>query len=140
VQAIIVGMLRVIGGGFLGLAATVAWLAYALFEGARWAPWALATISLIALLPALAVALGLRKIEPRANTPVVPSIAAIGLILLGAGLGLLASLSWLTTPRIKPRASASRLKTELAPECRRGRFAAWKRDRTYVNGGLLVLH
>ena len=93
VQAIIVGMLRVIGGGFLGLAATVAWLAYALFEGARWAPWALATISLIALLPALAVALGLRKIEPRANTPVVPSIAAIGLILLGAGLGLLASLS-----------------------------------------------
>jgi hypothetical protein len=33
-QAIIVGMLRVIGGGFLGLAVPVAWLAYALFEGA----------------------------------------------------------------------------------------------------------
>jgi hypothetical protein len=92
-QAIIVGMLRVIGGGFLGLAATLAWLAYALFEGARWAPWALATIGPIALLPALAVALNLRKGEPRANTPVVPCIAAIGLILLGAGLGLLASWS-----------------------------------------------
>jgi hypothetical protein len=92
-QAIIVGMLRVIGGGFLGLAATLAWLAYALFEGARWAPWALATIGPIALLPALAVALNLRKVEPRANTPVVPCIAAIGFILLGAGLGLLASWS-----------------------------------------------
>src|SRR4051812_37745078 len=56
-QVIILGMLRVIGGGFLGLAATVAWLAYALFEGARWAPWALATIGPLSLLPALAVAL-----------------------------------------------------------------------------------
>jgi len=91
VQAIIVGMLRVIGGGFLGLAATVAWLAYALLAGARWAPWALATIALTTLLPALGVALSLRKIEPRANTPVVPSILAIGLILLGAGLGSLAN-------------------------------------------------
>jgi hypothetical protein len=33
---------------------------------------------------------GLRKIEPQANTPVVPSIVGIGLILLGAALGLLA--------------------------------------------------
>ena len=93
VQAIIVGMLRVIGGGFLGLAATVAWLAYALFEGAGWAPWALASIALLALLPALAVALDLRKVEPQANTPVVPSIVAIGLILCGAGLGLFATWS-----------------------------------------------
>jgi hypothetical protein len=91
VQAIIVGMLRVIGGSFLGLAATVAWLAYALLAGARWAPWALATVALITLLPALMVALSLRKIEPQANTPVVPSIVAIGLILLGAGLGSLAN-------------------------------------------------
>jgi hypothetical protein len=91
VQAIIVGMLRVIGGGFLGLAATVAWLAYALLAGARWALWALATITLITLLPALTVALSLRKVEPQANTPVVPSIVAIGLVLLGAGLGWLAN-------------------------------------------------
>jgi hypothetical protein len=91
VQAIIVGMLRVIGGSFLGLAATVAWLAYALFTGARWAPWALATVSLIQLLPALAVAVSLRNVEPKANTPVAPGIAAIGLVLLGAGLGWLAS-------------------------------------------------
>ena len=91
VQAIIVGMLRVIGGGFLGLAATVAWLAYALLAGARWAPWALATITLITLLPALSAALSLRKVEPQANTPVIPSIVAIGLVLLGAGLGWLAN-------------------------------------------------
>jgi len=46
---------------------------------------------LITLLPALMVALSLRKIEPQANTPVIPSIVAIGLILLGAGLGSLAN-------------------------------------------------
>ena len=84
-------MLRVIGGGFLGLAATVAWLAYALLVGARWAPWALATITLVTLLPALMVALSLHKVEPQANTPVAPSIVAIGLILLGTGVGWLAS-------------------------------------------------
>jgi hypothetical protein len=33
---------------------------------------------------------GLRKIGPQANTPVVPSIVGIGLILLRAALGLLA--------------------------------------------------
>jgi hypothetical protein len=53
--------------------------------------WALATITLITLLPALSVALSLRKVEPQANTPVVPSIVAIGLVLLGAGLGWLAN-------------------------------------------------
>lgn len=71
-------------------AATVAWLTYALVEGARWAPFALASIGLIALLPALFVAANLRKVEPQAKTPVIPAIVAIGLIVLGAGIGYLA--------------------------------------------------
>jgi hypothetical protein len=89
-QVIIIGMMRIIGAGFLSLGASVAWFSYALFLGARWAPWALASVALIALLVPLWVALQLRKTEPRADTPVVPSAVGIGLILLGAAAGLFA--------------------------------------------------
>jgi len=89
-QLIIIGMLRIIGAGFLSLGASIAWFSYALSQGARWAPWALASVGLIAMLAPLFVALQLRKTEPRAATPVVPSAVGIGLILLGAVAGLFA--------------------------------------------------
>jgi hypothetical protein len=90
VQAIILGMLRIIGGGFLSFAVTLSWLTYALVQGARWAPWAIFSIAAVALLPSLYVAIKLRSVEPNANTPVRPVALAILLVAVGAALALLA--------------------------------------------------
>jgi hypothetical protein len=88
-QAVILAMLRVVGGGFIGLALTIAWLCYALHQGARWAPWAILTVAAIMLAPALYSTLALRRVEPKAKTPLVPTALAIALIVAGAVVALL---------------------------------------------------
>ena len=90
VQAIILGMLKIIGGGFATLGVTLLWLCFALHEGARWAPWAILTVSAVALAPMLYVATKLRAFRPEAQTPVGPTAAMMVLIVVGVGLSLLA--------------------------------------------------
>jgi uncharacterized protein YjeT (DUF2065 family) len=90
VQVIILGMLKIIGGGFVTLGVTLLWLCFALHEGARWAPWAILTISAVALGPMLYVAKKLRSFRPAAQTPVRPTLAMIVLIVVGVGLSILA--------------------------------------------------
>jgi len=90
VQAIILGMLKIIGAGFATLGVTLLWLCFALHEGARWAPWAILTISAVALGPMLYVATKLRAFRPEAQTPVRPTVAMMVLIVVGVGLSLLA--------------------------------------------------
>jgi len=53
IQAVVVAMLRIVGGAFAGLGVTILWLCFALYEGARWAPWAILMISAVMLAPAL---------------------------------------------------------------------------------------
>ena len=89
-QAVILAMLRVVGGGFIGLALTIAWLCFALYHGARWAPWAILTIAAVMLAPALYSTLALRQVEPKAKTPLAPTALAIALIVAGAVVALLA--------------------------------------------------
>jgi len=89
-QTVILAMLRVVGGAFIGLALTIAWLSFALFEGVRWAPWAILTIAAVMLAPALYSTLALRKIEATAKTPVAPTVLAMALIAAGAIVALLA--------------------------------------------------
>jgi hypothetical protein len=90
VQVIILGMLKIIGGGFATLGVTLLWLCFALYEGARWAPWAILTISAVELGPMLYVAIRLRTFRPDAQTPVRPTLAMMVLIVAGVGLALLA--------------------------------------------------
>jgi hypothetical protein len=90
VQVVILGMLRIIGGGFATLGVTLLWLCFALHEGARWAPWAILTISALALGPMLYVAAKLRAFRPEAQTPVRPTLAMMLLIVIGVGLSILA--------------------------------------------------
>jgi hypothetical protein len=90
VQVVILGMLRIIGGGFVTLGVTLLWLCLALHEGARWAPWAILTISAAALGPMLYVAIKLRSFRPDAQTPVRPTLAMVVLIVFGVGLSILA--------------------------------------------------
>src|SRR4051794_8964573 len=63
VQVVILGMLRAIGGGFATLGMTLLWLCLALHGRAPWAPFAILTISAIALGPMLYVALKLRTFQ-----------------------------------------------------------------------------
>ena len=90
VQVIIVGTLKIIGAGFTTLGVTLLWLCFALHEGARWAPWAILTVSAVALGPMLYVAIKLRAFRPEARTPVAPTAVMIVLIVAGVGLSLLA--------------------------------------------------
>ncbi|HEY3680290.1 MAG TPA: hypothetical protein VGL45_16365 [Bradyrhizobium sp.] len=90
VQIIILAMLKIIGGGFATLGVTLLWLCFALHEGARWAPWAILTISAVALGPMLYVAIKLRAFRAEAQTPVRPTLAMIVLIVVGVGLSILA--------------------------------------------------
>jgi len=90
VQVVILGMLKIIGGGFATLGVTLLWLCLALLEGARWAPWAMLTISAAALGPMLYIAIKLRAFRPDAQTPVRPTLAMMVLIVVGVGLSILA--------------------------------------------------
>ncbi len=92
VQIIILGMLKTIGGGFATLGVTLLWLCFALYGSARWAPWAILTISAAALGPMLYVAIKLRSFRPEAQTPVRPTVAMMVLIVVGVGLSILAQL------------------------------------------------
>ena len=83
-QAIIVGMLKVAGGGFLGYGAALLWLLLPLSQGAAWAPWAVITISIAVIAPVLYVVLWLRRIQPAARTPVAPTVVVLMLTLAGA--------------------------------------------------------
>lgn len=85
-QAIILGMLKVAGGGFLGYGAALLWLLVPLSEGASWGPWAVITISIASIAPVLYVVLWLRRIQSTAKTPVVPTIVALSLAVVGAAL------------------------------------------------------
>jgi hypothetical protein len=90
VQQIVLGMLKIIGGGFATLGVTLLWLCFALHEGARWAPWAILTVSAVMLVPMLYVTIQLRSFQPGAQTPVRPTLVMMALIVLGVGLSLFA--------------------------------------------------
>jgi hypothetical protein len=63
---------------------------FGLHQGVRWAPWAILSVSAVALGPMLYVAVRLRAFRPDAQTPVWPTLAMIVLIVAGVGLSLLA--------------------------------------------------
>jgi hypothetical protein len=82
-------MLKIIGGGFVTLGVTLLWLCFALTKGAGWAPWAILSVSAVALGPMLYVAVKLRAFRPEAQTPVRPTLAMMVLIIAGVALSLL---------------------------------------------------
>jgi hypothetical protein len=89
VQTIILGMLRIVGGGLISYGIALLWLLLPLGRGEPWAVWAILTISLAWIGPTLYVTLMLRKFQPKANTPVVPTLACLVLVLAGVGSSLI---------------------------------------------------
>ena len=89
VQTIIFGMLKIVGGGLTTYGLALLWLLLPLNRGESWAPWAGLTLTATAVLPTLYVTVTLRRFEPKAKTPVVPTLIALALALAGVGTALL---------------------------------------------------
>jgi hypothetical protein len=90
VQTIILGMLKIVGGGLATYGLGLLWLLLPLSRGESWASWAALTITATAVLPTLYVTIMLRRVEPRAQTPIVPTAIVLALVLIGVGASLLA--------------------------------------------------
>lgn len=88
VQAIILGMLRIVGGGLVTAGVASAWLMVALYQHLPWAPWALLSVTITGTLPALYVTIWLRRIQPSARTPVLPATVAFAVGAIGSALSL----------------------------------------------------
>ena len=82
-QSIILGMLKVAGGGLLGYGVALLWLLLPLQRGEAWAAWAALTVSLAVVVPILFTVVWLRRIEPAARTPLVPSLVVLVLVVAG---------------------------------------------------------
>lgn len=89
VQTIILGMLKIVGGGLTTYGLALLWLLLPLNRGESWAAWAVLTITATAILPTLYVTIMLRRFQPKAKTPVVPTIIALALALAGVAAALL---------------------------------------------------
>lgn len=83
-QAIILGMLKVAGAGLLGCGGSLLWLLLPVSRGETWAAWASITIFMAATGPILYVVVWLRRVSPGAKTPVIPTVAAMALVVIGA--------------------------------------------------------
>src|SRR5688572_16453802 len=79
-QLIILGMLKVAGGGLLGYGVALLWLLLPLQRQEAWAAWAALTVSLVVVGPILYVVVWLRRIEPAAKTPLVPCLVVLVLV------------------------------------------------------------
>jgi hypothetical protein len=87
-QVVILGMLKVAGGGLLGYGLSLLWLLLPLRRGEAWAAWAALTISLAVIGPILHVVVSLRRIEPRAKTPIVPTLVVLALVMVATVISL----------------------------------------------------
>ena len=81
-QIIILGMLKVAGAGLLGYGVALLWLLLPLQRGEAWAAWAVLTVSLAVVVPILYVVVTLRRIEPSAKTPIVPTLVVLALVVV----------------------------------------------------------
>lgn len=88
-RTVILGMQRILGGGFIAYGMALAWLLLPLSAKASWAPWAVLTITVPATFPALYVTLALRRAAPGAQTPVIPAAVVVALAFAGGALAFL---------------------------------------------------
>jgi hypothetical protein len=87
-QSIILGMLKVAGGGLLGYGFALLWLLLPLQRGEVWAAWAALTISLAVISPILLTVVWLRRIERDAKTPIIPTLVVLALVVVGTIISL----------------------------------------------------
>jgi hypothetical protein len=88
-QTVILGMLTIVGGGFISFGCAVLWLFVPVRRGEGWARWALLTIPAASIAPTLYVTIMLRRFAPQADTPIVPAALVLALMVVGVVLTFL---------------------------------------------------
>ncbi|MGO4378349.1 hypothetical protein AB4Z19_08755 [Pseudoduganella sp. RAF19] len=85
-QAVILGMLKMVGAGMLAFAVALAWLVLPLSRGEQWAIWAIFSVVAIHGFISIYVTIILRRVNPGAKTNVAS--ACTGVVLSLGALGL----------------------------------------------------
>lgn len=86
-QTIVLGMLKIVGGGFLSCGVALLWLYVPLRRDEAWARWAALSIAAAVWLPTQYVTLVLKSAATAAQPPIIPT--AVILVLVIAAVGLL---------------------------------------------------
>ena len=89
-QAVILGMLKVVAAGLIALGIALGWLTLPLSRGESWATWAILSVVLVNGLITIYVTVTLRKIEPTAKTPVAAAATSVALVMVALLLAKLA--------------------------------------------------
>lgn len=84
IQTIILGMLTIVGSGFLATGVAILFLIIPIRRGEVWANWALLAVTFANWVPVLYVTFALRKVAPNAQTPIIPTIIIIALVVIGS--------------------------------------------------------
>ena len=77
VKSIILGMLTIVGSGYMATGLAILFLLIPIRRGELWAYWATLAVTLANWIPALYVTIALRRINPAAETPVIPAIIGV---------------------------------------------------------------
>ena len=83
-QAIIRGMLAIVGAGFFACGVALLWLLLPMQRGASWSHWAVLSIGLLIGIPTLYVTITLRVIAPGAPTPVALTAILLSAVVVGS--------------------------------------------------------
>jgi hypothetical protein len=89
-QAVILGMLKVVAAGLIALGIALSWLTLPLSRGESWATWAILSVVLVNGLITIYVTVTLRKVEPTAKTPVAAAASSVALVMVALLLANLA--------------------------------------------------
>ena len=89
-QAVILGMLKVVAAGLIALGIALGWLTLPLSRGESWATWAILSVVLVNGLITIYVTVTLRKVEPTAKTPVAAAATSVALVMVALLLAKLA--------------------------------------------------
>ena len=91
-QSIVLGLLTIVGGGFMASGFSILFLLVPLYRGELWAHGAILVITSAMWAPTQYVTIALRIVAPEAQTPVVPTAFIIGLVFVGVVLSFLARM------------------------------------------------
>jgi hypothetical protein len=84
-QTIVLGMLKIVGGGFLSCGVALLWLFVPLRRDEAWARWAALSIAAAVWLPTQYVTFMLKSAAPVAQPPIIPTAAILVLVLAAVG-------------------------------------------------------
>ncbi|KQZ45031.1 hypothetical protein [Duganella sp. Root1480D1] len=76
-QAVILGMLKMVGAGMLAFGVAVIWFVFPLYLGERWPIWAIFSVVSVHGLISVYVTLILRRVNPSAKTNVASAFGGV---------------------------------------------------------------